>query len=63
VADEHPLVWLESTPMMRFLRAWADGPASPLSRAHESPADDRYDDDGDALDRSAGDPDLGEAVD
>lgn len=50
VADEHPLVWLESTPMMRFLRAWAHGLNAPQPHADKPPAVDRYEGDADPFD-------------
>lgn len=45
IAETHPLVWLESTPMMRFLRAWEAPPAGPTKAGEGSTAPNRYSDD------------------
>lgn len=46
IAQTHPLVWLESTPLMRHLRRWQHEAENPdvLRRATPEPAKNRYND-------------------
>jgi hypothetical protein len=61
IAETHPLVWLESTPMMRFLRGWEAALDGRTKTGGGKAAPNRYDDDSiDPFDLPPGAADSGD---